>query len=352
MGYPVRGTAARRVTMSLTKLSEDRSLKVAPEEPQLQRFSFYNERGDRLGKVMDLIADDTTMKVRYLIVSMHEGLLHNRNVIIPIRDVAIDRDAERVICTDCREETLKAYPEYKGGVLPDLIQKFTATFIPGTGAAKERDVEPGTVRNALTEDRDIVGAREPLLDRDTALNRDTLINDRTTLAGERRTDEDARLELIEEELKVGKREVPTGETVVRKTVVENQVCEPVELRHERVEIERRAVNRPSDVSPGEGPMEARLSTTGEEAVMEKTAFVREEIILHRVTDVDRQNVCGEVRKETAETAGMPLETNKTDILAGKTDLAGDKIDMTPGWETDERLDPGHMTDEPRDRPIF
>jgi len=339
--------------MSLKRLSEDRSLQVAPNEPQLQRFDFYNDRGDKIGKVQDLIADDSTMKVRFLIVSQHQGLLHSRQIIIPIKDVILDTDAERVICTDCREETLNNYPTYEGGVLPDLAKRFAATFIPGTGeGSRTTGTTARTTPETTMADRDIVG------DRDTLLGRKSTVNDQAPLTGtvgqtiagmrDRETDE-ARIDVIEEELQVGKRDVPIGEAIIRKTVTEEQICEPVELRQERVEIERHPVNRPSDVAPGQGPMEVRMGLMGQEVVSSKTAFVREEIIVHRVSDVERRDVCGEVRKEHVE---MPSEIGKTNMMAGGTDLAGDKVDMSPRTDSDELLRPDHMTEEPKDRPIF
>ena len=55
---------------------------------------------------------------------------------------------------------------------------------------------------------------------------------------------EARIPVIEEELRVGKREVEGGGVRVRTRVVERPVEEAVRLREERVNVERRPVNRP------------------------------------------------------------------------------------------------------------
>lgn len=306
--------------MALIRLSEDKTLHVAEDEPKLQHYGFYNDEGHKLGSIKDLIADTDTMKVRFLIVSWHEGVFDRKDLIIPLQDVTIDLDAKRVICSNCTTERLNAYPEYKGGMLPDLTKRFRATFLPQDQAmAPKGEAAPmaGTTQRATTD--------EPVM------------------------------EVIEEELQVGKRDVPLGEAVIRKTVTEHEVCEPVELRQERVEIERHAVHRPSDVAPGTGDMEVHVPLMGQEIVKNKTAFVKEEITLHRIAETNRQEVCDTVRSEDVDTSNIERQ-QKTDVGAEpvvKTDLAGDKVDMGPNMGTNEDLGrPDHLYDEPRDRPVL
>jgi uncharacterized protein (TIGR02271 family) len=336
--------------MSLIRLSEDRSLHVAENEPQLQHYGFYNENGDKLGSVKDLIADTDTMKVRFLIVSWHEGLLEHKDLIIPIRDVMLDADAQRVICSDCTVERLNSYPVYKGGLLPDLTKRFTTTFLP----QRETDtVDRATEADRPTvADRDLVGEQEPLVGRTDLINEQRLARGGTDISG---AGSEARMDVIEEDLQIGKRDVQIGEAVIRKTVTEEQVCEPVELRQEHVEIERRAVNRPTDRAPGSGEMEVHVPLMGQEIVRNKQPFVREEIVLHKVSDVNRQDVCDMVRRETVDTHGLE-PTGKTDVGAepvSKTDIAGDKLDMRPERGAfDELGQPDHLYDEPRDRPVI
>jgi len=58
-----------------------------------------------------------------------------------------------------------------------------------------------------------------------------------------------RIPLVEEQITVGKREVGGGRVRVRSYVVETPVEERVTLHQERVDIERRPVDRP--IEPGE-----------------------------------------------------------------------------------------------------
>src|SRR5213075_3300877 len=61
---------------------------------------------------------------------------------------------------------------------------------------------------------------------------------------ELRPGEEGELDVVEEQLEVGKRAVDKGGVRVRRTVEERPVEEDVKLREEHVNVERRPVNRP------------------------------------------------------------------------------------------------------------
>jgi uncharacterized protein (TIGR02271 family) len=126
----------------------------------------------------------------------------------------------------------------------------------------------------------------------------------------------ASIPVIEEELRVGKREVEGGGVRIRTRVVERPVEEAVRLREERVSVERRPVNRPvseADLNAfREGTFELRERS--EEAVVDKTARVVEEVAINkevaertetirdtvRSTDVDVEETGGsKARRATA-----------------------------------------------------
>jgi uncharacterized protein (TIGR02271 family) len=130
---------------------------------------------------------------------------------------------------------------------------------------------------------------------------------------------EARIPVIEEELRVGKREVEGGGVRVRTRVVERPVEEAVRLREERVNVERRPVNRPvseADLNAfREGTFELRERS--EEAVVDKTARVVEEVAINkevaertetirdtvRSTDVDVQETGGTKSRRAAANTG-------------------------------------------------
>ena len=93
---------------------------------------------------------------------------------------------------------------------------------------------------------------------------------------------DETIQLAEERLVVGKREVERGGVRVRSYIVETPVSQQVSLREETVGIERRPVNRA--VAAGDDAFRDRsleMRETGEEAVVGKEAFVTEEIGLRK-----------------------------------------------------------------------
>ena len=109
------------------------------------------------------------------------------------------------------------------------------------------------------------------------------------------------VQVAEEELRVGKRDVGRGSVRVRSYVTERPVEEQVELRQERVTIERRPVDRA--VAPGDAAFTERTIEAverGEEAVVSKTARVTEEIGLRTDVEQETETVRDTVRKQNVE----------------------------------------------------
>jgi uncharacterized protein (TIGR02271 family) len=137
--------------------------------------------------------------------------------------------------------------------------------------------------------------------------------------------EDERLQVIEEELRVGKREVGRGGVRVRSYVTERPVEEQVELRQEHVTIDRRPVDR--ELAPGEAAFQERTIEAverGEEAVVSKTARVTEEVGLSKDVERETETVRDSVRKQDVEvederTAGFA----RTERERGTTELERD-----------------------------
>jgi uncharacterized protein (TIGR02271 family) len=121
---------------------------------------------------------------------------------------------------------------------------------------------------------------------------------RTDKAGVGRAESgEARIPVIKEELRVGKRPVEGGGVRVRTRVVERPVEEAVRLREERVNVERRPVNRAvtdADLNAfREGEFELRERS--EEAVVDKTARVVEEVAINKEVGERTETVRDTVR---------------------------------------------------------
>ncbi|MFP5390547.1 MAG: YsnF/AvaK domain-containing protein [Gammaproteobacteria bacterium] len=103
--------------------------------------------------------------------------------------------------------------------------------------------------------------------------------------------------VIQEELAVGKREVQRGGVRIFSRLVETPVNETIGLREEHVNVERHAVNRPVDPSDlaafKEGTIELR--ETAEEAVVQKTARVVEEVVVGKQVSERQEQISDTVR---------------------------------------------------------
>lgn len=104
--------------------------------------------------------------------------------------------------------------------------------------------------------------------------------------------------VIQEELKVGKRQVERGGVRIFQRVIETPVNESVGLREEHVNVERHAVNRPVD--PGElnafKETTIELRETAEEAVIEKSARVVEEVVVGKEVTQRQEQIRDTVRR--------------------------------------------------------
>ena len=107
--------------------------------------------------------------------------------------------------------------------------------------------------------------------------------------------------IVEEELVVGKREVDRGGARVRSYVTETPVHEQIRLRNERVDVQRRPVDR--DVSAGDDAFRERsisMTATGEEAVVGKTQHVVEEVVVSKTSDEQVKDIDDTVRRTDVE----------------------------------------------------
>ena len=113
------------------------------------------------------------------------------------------------------------------------------------------------------------------------------------------TDADAAITRSEEELAVGKREVPAGAVRIRKWVETEPVEMDVELQRETARVTREPIDRPaSDADFGEEEVEVQLRA--EQPVVAKEAVAKERIGIEKDVQTERQVVQDEVRKERVE----------------------------------------------------
>jgi uncharacterized protein (TIGR02271 family) len=127
-----------------------------------------------------------------------------------------------------------------------------------------------------------------------ASDRDTLVTGASTNDTTAATTGEVHIPVVEEQLTVGKREVERGGVRVRSYITETPVHEQIRLREERVSVERHPVDRPvGEDAFREQAIEVRA--TGEEAVVQKTARVVEEVLVGKEVTQRQEQVSDTVR---------------------------------------------------------
>ena len=128
--------------------------------------------------------------------------------------------------------------------------------------------------------------------------------------------------IIEEELKVGKREVQRGGVRVFQRVIETPVQETVNLRQEHVTVERHAVDQPATAAELETMKEGTLELRemAEEAVVSKTARVVEEVIIGKEVSQQQATISDSVRRTDVEVENLAAPTTASATPATATHL--------------------------------
>lgn len=122
--------------------------------------------------------------------------------------------------------------------------------------------------------------------------------DRSTTGRNRTVEDETAIPIVEEELRVGKREVERGGLRVHTWMEETPVQENVELREERARVERRPVDRPATADDLDAFQERTIEVRemGEEVVAEKRARVIEEVVIGKEVGTRTETVQDTVRR--------------------------------------------------------
>ena len=226
---------------------EEGHFEVAEGEPDVRGWDVMTADQRRIGEVDDLLADPQALKVRYLTI--------------------------------------------------DLDKDFVASNIP------ERTVRVPISRARLheTEKKVVLDVTaENINDFDSPMDAAPNIEDFESRRRHEPRDDEVKLTRAAEELRVGKRAVEAGEVEVSKRVESRRVTEPVTLREEEVEIERRPVTGSALADVQITADEIRIPVTREEAVIEKQAVVKEEIVIRKHQTETRETVEADLREERVD----------------------------------------------------
>jgi stress response protein YsnF len=109
------------------------------------------------------------------------------------------------------------------------------------------------------------------------------------------------LRLAEEQLQVGKKMVETGRTRVRRFTTERDIAQDVTLHEEHAELLRKAISQPSELTDVDWADSAlEVIETKEQALVNKTARIVEEISLRKKGDDHVETIHEKLRRQQAE----------------------------------------------------
>ena len=264
--------------MNTSKLQELKgsNYEIEDGEPNIFGWDVKDESGEDFGDVHDLLFDEASRKVRYIIVDLdgNDFNLKSRKVLVPIGIATLHENDDDVILPGVTASQLELLPEYSNSGLTSDVESQIRNVFAGLGGT--------AVAGGGFYDHE-------------HFNEQNLYRNRSANASET-------IPVIKEELQVGKRDVETGGLRLRTRIVENPVEEKINLREEKVRVERTAVNRPANASDikeesfeltekTEVPVVAKEARVVEEVSLNKDITEKEEIIRDTVksteVDVDR-----------------------------------------------------------------
>jgi len=253
---------------------------IADGQSDIRGWDVKDANDKKIGEVDELIFDEQSRKVRYIVLDLEGNTfdLDTREVLVPIGIAQLHEKEDDVILPGVTSAQLQSLPEYDKDSITNDIENKVRTVFAGIGGA------------ALASGANDFYNHEHFNEDNLYRNRGKDIENVETIP------------VIEEELQVGKREVEKGGLRLRTRIVENEVKENVNLREEKIHIERTPVDRPANVSDlreeqvefterAEVPVVSKEARVVEEISLNKEVTEKEEIIQdtvrHTKVDVDR-----------------------------------------------------------------
>lgn len=252
------------------------------EAGELRRFIDYtvaDHEGDRIGSV-DAVWEDHTGQPAY--VAVRTGWLgFGKAHVVPAQRAEVNED-KKIVRLPFSKEEIKSAPSFDSQ--DDITEETEFTISSHYGIGQNWN-QPMRAHEPLEGER---GAGDDIELEETEARADVSSQD------------EARIQLNEETVHVGKRDAGQGGVRLRKIVRTETVNVPVELQREEIQIERTPASGGETVSEGGALFtedDVFIPLRREEAVIEKTVRPREEIRVSKRVETERENVREEVRRE-------------------------------------------------------
>ena len=136
-----------------------------------------------------------------------------------------------------------------------------------------------------------------------------------------------RIDVIREDLQVGKRSVETGGVRVRSRIIERPVEESLRLREEHVRVQRNPVNRPVSLNDMGTFQEKEIELTehAEVPVVSKEARVVEEIRVSKEVNERNETIRDTVRETQVDVEDDRNRSNRREVVGAESNYNNDDV---------------------------
>ncbi|MUG91399.1 DUF2382 domain-containing protein [Scytonema sp. UIC 10036] len=254
----------------------------------IKNFDVYTDGDDKVGSVFDILVDEDTGRLRYLIVDTGFWIF-GKKVLLPIGRINVDYNDKKIYVQGLTKQQVENLPNFDDleKVDYDYEEQVRSIYRPTAATS-------GMTQETTAYDRDTYNySLEPsLYDIDEQNNQS--------------------LKLYEERLVANKQRHKAGEVSISKHVETETARVAVPVEKERVVIERTNPTSTTSSNPKDAFREgevARMEIYEETPDIRKEAVVREEVRVKKIVDRDTVEAQEKVRREELDidTDGRPIE---------------------------------------------
>ena len=278
---------------------------VEGERSSLEGYQAYDIHCEKIGKVDDLFVDDDD-RTRY--VGMKTGLLGTKTTLIPIEIVRIN-DKRKLIEVEADKNAIKEGRTF--GDDREITSEFEQRVLSyyraeiEQASSTEREADTAHYPDATGDWRVDLRPGERLMETRGHSGEDRLSVARSGTGRESGdefgSEDELRVQRVEEKLRADTREREAGDARVRKRLRTDRERLAVPKKRQEVRVERVPVEEGAAASEDEiGDDEIRIPVVEEEIVVEKRPVIKEEIRLRKEVVEEEEVVQEDVRKEEVD----------------------------------------------------
>ena len=292
---------------------------IANGEPNIKGWEVKTNQHEKIGKVDDMLFDNSTKSVKYIIVDVDNKLeLNSKKILIPISSVELHNSNNE---TNNYSEIDKRSDTHQDSMGSFDGESIASSKSYNNDSSDDNDVVlvPITLQNisnlpAYTKGN-VTDANEATISgifntsgnttSPTSLSNN--LSEEAFKPNDHLNDTTQKLNVIQENLNVEKRTVATGGTRLISRIIEKPVEKTIELKDEHVTVVRTPIDRPVSSADFDGFKEEQIEMTeySEVPVVKKEAHVVEEITVTK--DVHERE---EIIKETLRNTEVTTEEIK------------------------------------------